>query len=73
MAMWMRGGLKDFIARNLSTACLNDVGVLNPASVTALMEAHHGRVSLNDRQVFAVLMFQRWSTRRMQSALATTA
>jgi asparagine synthase (glutamine-hydrolysing) len=73
MAMWMRGGLKDFVGRNLSPSCLNDVGVLNPPAVTALMDAHEGRLALNDRQVFAVLMFQRWSVRRMQSALATTA
>jgi asparagine synthase (glutamine-hydrolysing) len=73
MAMWMRGGLKDFVGRNLSPSCLNDVGVLNPSAVTALMDAHEGRLALNDRQVFAVLMFQRWSVRRMQSALATTA
>jgi asparagine synthase (glutamine-hydrolysing) len=63
MAMWLRGGLRGFVEANLSTEAVNRAGVLDPAAVSGLFDAHQQRRSLNDKQLFAVLMFQRWALR----------
>ena len=60
MAMWLRGGLRGYVSQHLSKESIDRVGVLNAASVRMLIEAHEDRRSLNERQIFAVLMFQRW-------------
>jgi asparagine synthase (glutamine-hydrolysing) len=60
MAMWLRGGLRDFAASNLSEKAISEAGVLLPERVSAVMTAHHERREMNDKQVFAMLMFQRW-------------
>lgn len=63
MAMWLRGGLGDFMKANVSESALSRTGVLDPGAVASLFEAHQQRRSLNDKQLFAILMFQRWSMR----------
>ncbi len=63
MASWLRGALRPMIDRELSKEAISDVGVLRFAEARALVTAHQERRSLNDKQVFALLMFQRWARR----------
>jgi len=63
MAIWLRGGLKSLIDSSLSSDALNQGGVLNAHKAAELVSAHHERRSLNDKHLFALLMFQRWWTR----------
>ena len=60
MAMWLRGGLRGYVCEHLSKESMEQVGVLNTASVRTLVDEHADRRSFNERQIFAVLMFQRW-------------
>jgi asparagine synthase (glutamine-hydrolysing) len=63
MAIWLRGGLKPLIDSSLSAEALNQGGVLNAHTAAELVTAHRERRSLNDKHLFALLMFQRWWTR----------
>lgn len=72
MAMWLRGGLRDFAASNLSEKSIREVGVLAPEPVSAVLTAHQERRELNDRQVFAMLMLQRWFIRTMSGGMETS-
>ena len=47
---------------------LGQVGVLDATVARSLFQAHQDRRSLNDKQVFALLMFQRWSMRLRNGA-----
>ena len=60
MAMWLRGGLRGYVSEHLSKESIEEGGVLNAANVRTLIDAHEDRRSFNERQIFAVLMFQRW-------------
>jgi asparagine synthase (glutamine-hydrolysing) len=64
MAMWLRGPMKTFAESSLSPAVINSAGILVPAEVTTRLEEHQSRRRLNDKQIFSLLMFQRWWTRR---------
>ena len=68
MAIWLRGGLRDFVESHLSKDALGRVGVLDATVARGLFQAHQDRRSLNDKQVFALLMFQRWSMRLLDGA-----
>jgi asparagine synthase (glutamine-hydrolysing) len=68
MAIWLRGGLRDFVESHLSNDALGKVGVLDATVARGLFQAHQDRRSLNDKQVFALLMFQRWSMRALDGA-----
>jgi asparagine synthase (glutamine-hydrolysing) len=63
MAAWLRGSLKEFVGKALRPSEIERSGVLVPAAVQGQLEAHDDRRALNDKQIFAVLMFQRWWTR----------
>ena len=63
MAIWLRGGLRGFVESNLTPDALDRVGVVEPRAAAELLQAHQERRSLNDKQLFALLMFQRWSLR----------
>lgn len=63
MAIWLRGELREFVETSLSAQALGEVGVLAPAVASGLLAAHQERRALNDKHVFALLMFQRWSMR----------
>jgi asparagine synthase (glutamine-hydrolysing) len=70
MAIWLRGGLRSFVESNLSESAVNSVGVLVPSVTRDMLAAHHERRSLNDKQIFALLMFQRWAGRGAISSKA---
>jgi hypothetical protein len=63
MAAWLRGSLKEFVGNALRPAEIERSGVLVPAAVQGQLDAHDERRALNDKQIFAVLMFQRWWAR----------
>ncbi len=64
MSMWLRGSLKDFVATSLHTSNIDRSGVLVPAQVQRHLVAHEERRALNDKQIFAMLMFERWWKRQ---------
>lgn len=63
MAAWLRGDLQPLLARELSPAAIDGDGILRSEAVRALVTAHEERRSLNNKQLFALLMFQRWVRR----------
>ena len=62
-AIWLRGDMRAFAERELSPAAINAVGVLDPTQAWSRLDAHQQRRQLNDKQIFAMLMFQRWWNR----------
>jgi len=73
MAIWLRGGLRPFVESSLADATVNHDGVLLPTKVRELITAHHERRALNDKHVFAMLMFQQWWKRIAGGTASTTA
>jgi asparagine synthase (glutamine-hydrolysing) len=63
-AMWLRGRMRPFVDQSLSREAVDEAGVLLSSEVTARLDAHQTRRRLNDRQIFAMLMFQRWWRQR---------
>jgi hypothetical protein len=68
MAMWLRGSMRAFTDASLSPAVLEESGVLDPTHVRQRLEDHRARRALNDKYIFAVLMFQRWWGRQHGAA-----
>jgi asparagine synthase (glutamine-hydrolysing) len=60
MAMWLRGSLREFVKTALRPAAIERSGVLLSGQVQRSLMAHDERRSLNDKQIFSLLMFQRW-------------
>jgi asparagine synthase (glutamine-hydrolysing) len=60
MALWLRGQLRAFVAASLSSDEVARFGALDPHEVVRHIDAHQSRRRLNDRAIFAMLMFQRW-------------
>jgi asparagine synthase (glutamine-hydrolysing) len=60
MAMWLRGDMRGLTDTTLQRREIDHVGVLNADEVTARVTAHRERRQLNDKLIFAMLMFQRW-------------
>jgi asparagine synthase (glutamine-hydrolysing) len=60
MAMWLRGDMRGLVDSTLRPQELDRVGVLNPEQVSARVAAHAERRQLNDKSIFAMLVFQRW-------------
>jgi asparagine synthase (glutamine-hydrolysing) len=60
MAMWLRGSMRAFTEAALAPTVLGQSGVLDPTHVRQRVEDHQARRALNDKFIFAVLMFQRW-------------
>jgi asparagine synthase (glutamine-hydrolysing) len=63
MAMWLRGDLRGVTGGSLDRRAIERAGVLDAGQVDARMTAHQERRQLNDKLIFAALMFQRWITR----------
>jgi asparagine synthase (glutamine-hydrolysing) len=57
MASWLRGSLRA-LAPGGGTATAS--GVLVPAEIERRIAAHHARRARNEKQIFSVLMFERW-------------
>jgi asparagine synthase (glutamine-hydrolysing) len=60
LAMWLRGDMRGFVESRLGRDAVGSHGVLNPAQVEATVAAHQERRRLNDKQIFAMLVFQSW-------------
>lgn len=60
MAMWLRDSMRERVSEILSPEAVAVSGVLVPEEVGRRMEAHRQRLSLNDKQLFSILMFERW-------------
>jgi asparagine synthase (glutamine-hydrolysing) len=63
MAMWLRGSLGGFVKTSLRREAIERSGVLMPDQVERHLTRHAERLALNDKQIFAMLMFERWWTR----------
>ena len=63
LAAWLRGSLGDFVRTSLGKTAIERSGVLMPDQVERHLVAHEQRHALNDKQVFAMLMFERWWSR----------
>jgi asparagine synthase (glutamine-hydrolysing) len=63
MAAWLSGDLKEFARETLSPEAIRRHGLLDPAIVEKLLDDHWSRRELNDRKIFALLMFQTWCQR----------
>ncbi len=60
MAMWLRTGLRPYVREVLDPTRIESAGVLAPDYVAEVLRSHDERRSLNDRQIFSLLMFQKW-------------
>jgi asparagine synthase (glutamine-hydrolysing) len=65
MAAWLRGDLKQYVHETLSPARLARHGLFDPAAVQSLIAAHDSRRESHERQLFALVMFQKWHERFM--------
>lgn len=60
MAAWLRTDLREYVQESLSQSNINKHGILNFKYVQGLIDQHQTRRELNDRKIFAILMFQKW-------------
>ncbi len=65
MASWLRGDLRGYVNEVLAPDRLRVHGLFAPSAVRALLDAHMSRRETCDRQLFALLMFQKWYERFM--------
>jgi asparagine synthase (glutamine-hydrolysing) len=60
LATWLRAGMAPFAEAMLSAGNVQRGGVLVPSMVAEYLDAHRERRQRNDKQIFAMIMFQRW-------------
>lgn len=60
MAIWLRTDMMPYVDRILAPERIDAVSVLNPMRVREILTAHQERRSLNDKQIFSLIIFQRW-------------
>ena len=65
MSAWLRGDLKDYVRSTLSPEKLSRHGLFDPEAVRGLIDAHQDYRESNERQLFALMMFQKWHERFM--------
>jgi asparagine synthase (glutamine-hydrolysing) len=65
MSAWMRTDLEPYVRETLSPARLARHGFFDHDAVGDLIDAHMTRREANDRQLFALIMFQKWHERFM--------
>jgi asparagine synthase (glutamine-hydrolysing) len=65
MSSWMRTDLQDYVRETLSPKRLATHGFFDPDAVRALIDAHMSRRESHDRQLFTLVMFQKWHERFM--------
>jgi len=63
MAAWLRCGLRSYAENSLSGPMLDRTGVLKRSAVAQLLTEHREGREVNDRRIFAMLVFQRWMIR----------
>lgn len=64
MATWLRRDLRDYVNSVLSPGRLSRYGLLRPDAVTELLAAHQEGRQRSSKQIFAILMLQKWLERR---------
>jgi asparagine synthase (glutamine-hydrolysing) len=72
LAIWLRGEMRGFVETSLGDTELARAGVLNSGPVAARLRDHWERRRLNDKQIFAMLMFQRWWAKHYVGDLAVS-
>ncbi len=65
MTSWLRTDLKDYVRSTLAPARLERHGLFDAGAVTGMIDAHMTRRETYDRQLFALMMFQKWHERFM--------
>jgi asparagine synthase (glutamine-hydrolysing) len=65
MTSWLRTDLRDYVRNTLAPERLATHGLFNAAAVNELIDAHMTRRETYDRQLFALMMFQKWHERFM--------
>jgi asparagine synthase (glutamine-hydrolysing) len=65
MTSWLRTDLKDYVRSTLAPERLARHNLFNPEAVSELIDAHMTRRETYDRQLFALMMFQKWHERFM--------
>ena len=60
MASWLRNDLREYVRDTLAKGPLSTHGLFNWDTVNALMEEHMDRRESHDKQIFTLLMFQKW-------------
>jgi asparagine synthase (glutamine-hydrolysing) len=65
MAAWLRTDLKDYVRSTLSAKRLARHGLFDAGAVGSLIDAHQSRRESHDKQLFALMMFQKWHERFM--------
>jgi len=63
MAWWMRNDLNGYLREILAGDRIAKYGLLQPSAVRGLLDRHASRQESHDKQLFAILMFQRWCER----------
>ena len=65
MTSWLREDLKPFVLENLSEERLKIHNLFNISYVQSMLQEHMGRRQNHYKQIFALLMFQRWYEKYM--------
>jgi asparagine synthase (glutamine-hydrolysing) len=65
MAAWLRTDLKDYVRSTLSPERLERHGLFDAEAVRSLIDEHQSRRESHERQIFALMMFQKWHERFM--------
>jgi asparagine synthase (glutamine-hydrolysing) len=65
MAAWLRSDLKGYVRSVLAPERLARHGLFDAEAVSGMIDAHMSRREMYDRQLFALIMFQKWHERFM--------
>jgi asparagine synthase (glutamine-hydrolysing) len=65
MSAWMRSDLQHYVRETLSPKRLERHGFFDPGAVGSLIDAHMSRRESHDKQLFTLMMFQKWHERFM--------
>jgi len=70
MAQWLKTDLKSFSDDLLSGGGKNNGGILKKSEIRVMIADHMQGRELNDKRIFALIMFQKWhdlSNRTLQT------
>jgi len=65
MSAWLRGDLRTYVYDTLSPKRLAAHGLFDENAVRYILDAHMSRHESHDKQLFALVMFQKWYERFM--------
>lgn len=69
IAIWLRGNMRGFAESVLCREEIDRAGVLDADQVAFRLNEHQERRQLNDKQIFTMLMFQRWHLRTQRGTV----